>query len=328
MGLIHPSRSRAPAVVLTALGLALVIVALVQKTPISAISGAAGPATVTVTPTDGLTDGQSVAVSATFAAGSVSEMRVHLCAHNAGIANTADFDLDGPFCSPFKVSPAADAEKFIAVAPADTSAAILNGFHVGIGTGAQWVDFFDTPHTLTCDSSHQCDIVVQFQITGGQSWFAAPLTFAGGSTTTTTTAPGTTTTTAPGTTTTSPTTTTAPGTTTTTAPATTTTTAPATTTTTAPGTTTTTAPGTTTTTTDPPSSTTQAPASTTTTFPTVVANAGAGGTGGASGVPTASGTGGLALTGVDSRDLASLAFITMAAGLFLLSFYYRRAPES
>jgi hypothetical protein len=320
MGLIHPSRSRASAVVLTALGLALVIVALVQRTPISATSGTAGPATVTVTPTDGLTDGQSVAVSATFAAGSVSEMRVHLCAHNAGIANTADFDLDGPFCSPFKVSPAADAEKFIAVAPADTSAAILNGFHVGIGTGAQWVDFFDTPHTLTCDSSHQCDIVVQFQITGGQSWFAAPLTFAGGSATTTTTAPGTTTTTAPGTTTTtSPTTTTAPGTTTTT---------PATTTTTAPGTTTTTAPGTTTTTTDPPSSTTQAPASTTTTFPTVVANAGAGGTGGASGVPTASGTGGLALTGVDSRDLASLAFITMAAGLFLLSFYYRRAPES
>jgi hypothetical protein len=143
----------------------------------SALTGTAGPATVTVTPTTNLTDGQAVAVSATFAAGSVSEMRVHLCAHNAGISNTADFDLDGPFCSPNKVSPAADAEKFVAVAPSDTSTSISGGFHVGIGTGAPWTDFLSNTHTLQCDSTHQCDIVVQFQITGAQSWFTAPLTF-------------------------------------------------------------------------------------------------------------------------------------------------------
>jgi hypothetical protein len=305
-------------VVLTALGLALVIVALVQRTPISATTGSAGPATVTVTPTTDLTDGQAVAVSATFAAGSVSEMRVHLCAHNAGISNTADFDLDGPFCSPNKVSPAADVQKFVAVAPSDTSASILGDFHVGIGTGAEWTDIFSTTHTLTCDSTHQCDIVVQFQITGGQSWFAAPLTFAGGGTTTTTstttstTLPGTTTTTNPGTTTTSTTTsTTVPSTTTTS------TTVPATTTTftTVPSTTTT-SPGTTTTT-DPSGTTT------TTTLPIGV-SAGSTGTGG-TGIPTASnGTGGLALTGVESRDLASVALLLIAAGLLMLSFYYRR----
>lgn len=157
---------------------AAALVAMLSTTGASALTGTAGPATVTVTPTTNLTNGAAVAVSATFAAGSVSEMRVHLCAHNAGIANTADFDLDGPFCSPNKVSPQADAEKFVAVAPSDTSTSISGGFHVGVGTSAPWTDFLSTTHTLQCDSTHQCDIVVQFQITGGQSWFAAPLTFA------------------------------------------------------------------------------------------------------------------------------------------------------
>jgi len=143
----------------------------------SALTGTAGPATVTVTPTTNLNNGDAVAVSATFAAGSVSEMRVHLCAHNAGISNTADFDLDGPFCSPNKVSPQADAEKFVAVAPSDTSTSIVGGFHVGTGTSAPWTDFLNATHTLTCDATHQCDIVVQFQIVGGQSWFAAPISF-------------------------------------------------------------------------------------------------------------------------------------------------------
>ena len=312
MSAIHPSRTRAPAVVLIALGLAMVIVALVQRTPVSAITGTSGPASVSVTPTSGLTDGQVVDVSATFAAGSVSEMRVHLCKPNAGISNTLDFDFDGANCSPFKVSPAADAEKFTPVAPAATSATILGGFKVGLGTSAPWTDVFDGTNTLTCDSTHPCDLVVQFQIVGGQSWFAAPLTFAGAPGTTTTTAPGTTTTTAPGTTT-----TTMPGTTTTT-------TAPGTTTTTQPATTTTTLA--TTTTTDPPATTTtSSPATvTTTTCPVVVGGGGAGtGTGG-TGAVTPSGTKALALTGVPSRDLAAVALLLMAAGLFLLSLHHRR----
>jgi hypothetical protein len=150
---------------------------LVLASGASALTGDAGPAHVTVTPTTNLHDGDAVSVSATFSAGQVSEMRVHLCAHNAGISNTADFDFDGPFCSPFKVSPAADAQKFLPVDPSATSIAIPD-FHVGVGTSAPWTDFLGDTHTLTCSPSQQCDIVVQFQIPGGQSWFAAPLSFA------------------------------------------------------------------------------------------------------------------------------------------------------
>jgi hypothetical protein len=311
------SRARALVVVAIALALALTIAALVQHDSVEATVGDAGPAHVTVTPTADLHDGDAVSVSATFAAGTVFEMRVHLCAHDAGISDTFSFDFDGPNCTPNKVSSASDVSKFVQTPNATTTSLSIPDFHVGIGTGAPWTDLLGTEHTLQCDSTHVCDLVVQFEVTGDQEFFTAPLTFAG--------APGETTTTTAGTTTTTTTTTVPPVTTTTTsAPVTTTTTTAGTTTTTkAPVTTTTTAPGTTTTTTAPGTTTT------TTSVPIVVGSGGTStGTGGGTGTPIVSGgttsTGGLALTGGPSRDLAVLALLLMAGGLLLLSFHHRR----
>jgi hypothetical protein len=249
--------------------LALAAVASLPTTDAPALTGTAGPVNVTVTPTTGLTDGQTISISATMTSGTLVEIRAHICVPGTGANlfpnDIFDFGFQGPFCS--KVAPGSgDFQTFQAFAPGTTTGTL--SFKAGIGS-ATWTDEDPTSlaqHTITCDAAHSCELVVQFQNTAGTAatqYFTAPLTYAGA---TTTTAPGTTTTTAPGTTT-----TTAPGTTTTTAPGTTTTThAP--TTTTAPGTTTTThapttttAPGTTTTTHAP--TTTTAPATTTTTAP-------------------------------------------------------------
>jgi hypothetical protein len=298
-------RSRVVSVA-TALVLAVAAVAVLHPWSAGASSGTAGPATVTVTPTSGLNNGDPVNVTATFPAGSVFSMTAHLCLPGGTYNNDADFGLDGPWCSPTKVSPEADVLKSVNVAPSDTSASIAtatgNAFHVGIGTGASWQDFnFDT-HQLTCGPSNPCDLVVEVQVASGNAFYVAPLTFAGAVTTTTS---GVTTTTAGATTTTA-------GATTTTAGATTTTAKPTTTTS---GATTTTAGATTTS--SGAASTTISGGTTASTGSAVVAGAQATGS-----------TSALALTGASSRDLASAALLLLAAGLLMLSASKRRVPDS
>jgi hypothetical protein len=309
-------RARALRVVLAAI-LAIGAVAVLQRHGVGATSGTAGPASVTVTPTTGLTDGQGVEVTATFAAGSVLQMTAHLCKHNAPIANDADFAFDGPWCSPNKVSPSADTQRQVNLSPSSTSASFTNAgtnaFHVGIGTGASWQDFTSATNTLTCDAQNMCDLVVEFNIPSGAAFFVAPLTFAGAESTTTSGA----TTTGPGTT--------APA---TTAPV---TTAPVTTApvTTAPVTT---APVTTTPTTTVPATTapvTTSKGGTTTTVASVTTASGAAGTTTpvviVAGTGSSSGSGGaLAFTGAGTRDLLSAAVLLLAAGLFLIAAALRR----
>jgi hypothetical protein len=292
-------RSRVISVAI-ALVLAMAAVAVVHPWSARASSGAAGPATVTVTPSSGLNNGDAVDITATFAAGSVFKMTAHLCLDGGTYNNNADFALDGPWCSPNAVSPQADVVKTVNVAPSDTSASIAtatgNPFHVGVGTAASWQDFnFDT-HQLTCGPSTVCDLVVEVAISGGNAFFVVPLGFAGA--VTTTTAGPTTTTAGPTTTTAAPTTTTA-GATTTTAKATTTTSSATTTT--------------------GGSTTTLPVGGTATTGSVIVAGAGA---------QSAGSSSALALTGASSRDLASAALLLLAAGLLLLSASKRRAPES
>ena len=239
-------------------------------------TGADGPITVTVTPTDSLTDGQVISIHADASSGVMFEIRAHICASNIGTVNTGKFAFTGTFCfsAPDAVPPgstlgAGDYETFVTLN--NTTSGDLT-FKAGIGS-VTWNDETNQlPHTLTCDSTHSCTLVAQFQssVSPNTFWFKAPLTYAGGGGTTTTTTTGgstttttggSTTTTAGGSTTTTQATTTTTRATTTTTQATTTTTH-ATTTTTRPTTTTTTH-GTTTTTGG--STTTTARGSTTTT---------------------------------------------------------------
>jgi hypothetical protein len=230
--------------------LALLAIAVLPGTDARAVSGTAGPVSVTVTPTSGLTDGQVITIDASMTSGTLAEIRAHICVPGTGDnlfpGDIFDFGFQGPFCT--KVAPGAgDFQTFQAFAPGTTSGSLT--FKAGIGT-ASWVDEDPTAgdtHTITCDSAHPCELVVQFQNTAGTGatqYFATQLTYAGA--TPTTDGSGTTTTTSSTSTTTSTSTSTS---TSTTSSTTSTTKAPSTTTTTTgSGTTTTTTPGATTTT--------------------------------------------------------------------------------
>ena len=171
--------------------LALLAVAVLPGTDAGAVSGTAGPINVTVTPTSGLTDGQVITITAAMTEGTLAEIRTHICMLGTGEVlfpnDTFDFGFQGPYCS--KVAPGSgDFQTFQAFAPGTTSGSLT--FKAGIGT-ASWTDEDPTPgqhdHTLTCDSSHPCELVTQFQNTAGTSqtqYFTAELTYAGATTTT------------------------------------------------------------------------------------------------------------------------------------------------
>ncbi len=170
-----------------ALGVALASVAgaalpLLAPTAASALTGTTGPVSVTVTPTAGLTNGQSISVTGTGTGGSqLFQIQTHICAPGAGISNDFDFSFAGPFCVPDTVPLGlGDREVTGTYGPAPTGTIT---FKAGTGT-ASWTDSNPiTPlsHTLTCDSSNPCDVVTQFQSTaaGGPFFFTAPITYAG-----------------------------------------------------------------------------------------------------------------------------------------------------
>ena len=222
------SRSRfVPIVLLAAIALSMVAL-LVDLDRARALDGVTGPVNVTVTPTSGLTDGQEISISAQTTNGTLAEMAAHICQPGKSVDNNAEWGFQGNFCS--NVAPGAgDFSKSVALANTTTGALTFKAGTTG-PTGITWINEKGFPFTLTCDSTHPCDLVVRFQssIAPGVYFFTAPLTFAGGTTTTTTT---TTTTVAPTTTTTTGAPTTTP---TTVAPTTTTTTVAPTTTTVAP----------------------------------------------------------------------------------------------
>jgi hypothetical protein len=188
-----------------------------------ALSGATGPVNVTVAPTSGLTDGQVVTIDAQTTTGTLTEIAAHICLPDQSIDNNAMWLFQGPFCT--NVAPGAGDFSKSVVLGSTASGSLTFKAGVTPPEGISWVDEQGSPHSITCDATHSCDLVVRFQHSTDTYFFTAPLTYAG-SGETTTTAPDTTTTTSPATTTTGPatTTTTSPGTTTTTAPVSTTTT--------------------------------------------------------------------------------------------------------
>jgi hypothetical protein len=132
---------------------------------------------VEATPTVGLTDGQAVAVHVDGNGGlPMYDLQAHLCQAGAGVKNGFEFDLDGPYCSPSKVSPAADAavEQKVSGSSADLT------FHVGVGTGAPWNETDGGVHTLTCGPGAPCDLVLQVAINGTNVYHAIPLCFGDG----------------------------------------------------------------------------------------------------------------------------------------------------
>jgi hypothetical protein len=137
-----------------------------------------GAVHVSATPTTGLTDGQAVAVHVEAANGfPMFDVQLHLCKGGVGIKNGFEFDLDGPYCSPYKVSPAADAavdQRISGTTTADLT------FHVGAGTGAPWQETDAGTHTLTCGPGAACDLVAQIAVPNANLFAALPLCFGAG----------------------------------------------------------------------------------------------------------------------------------------------------
>jgi hypothetical protein len=146
-----------------------------------AVMGTAGPVAVTVTPTSGLVDGQAITIHAKARPDAdLFEIRAHLCMHEplppGGITNTFDFGFDGAYCSKTKLSPNADAQTELPIAPGTGGEGTLQ-FKVGVGTGAAWIDLDGNQHTLTCGPGHPCDLVVQLQVPNNTVFYTVPLTF-------------------------------------------------------------------------------------------------------------------------------------------------------
>jgi len=164
-----------PGVVIALLAIAAVM-AISQ--PAQSYSGGIGYVIkVEAKPTVGLTDGQAVAVHVEGIGGfPMYDVQAHLCQAGAGIKNGFEFDYDGPYCSPSKVSPAADAgvEQKVTGSTADLT------YHVGVGTGAPWNETDGDVHTLTCGPGAPCDLVLEVAINGENVFHAIPLCFGDG----------------------------------------------------------------------------------------------------------------------------------------------------
>ncbi len=141
--------------------------------PAGAVTGTAGPVTVNVNPTDHPGSGTPITVVAQVDGAELFEIQAHLCQHGVDISNTFDFSFASAYCTPTPLAPDTDAEVIKKVLPRVTEDRLT--FRLGLGTSAPWTDFNGQSHTLTCDASHLCDVVLQFQVTDTTVFYAAPL---------------------------------------------------------------------------------------------------------------------------------------------------------
>jgi hypothetical protein len=141
------------------------------------VTGDAGPVTVTVSPTSGLTDGEPVSVHVTAPDGVVIyEIAAHMCLPDSAVNATINFSFVGDFCSNAPVG-TSDTER-VASFPDGVRSGDLDGFKVGVGS-TLWVSDLGKPHFLTCGPGNPCDLVVQVQITNDTVFLDAPLCFGG-----------------------------------------------------------------------------------------------------------------------------------------------------
>ena len=159
----------------------LVVVGLIAlpflAAPAYAVTGTTGPVNVTVSPTSNLTSGQTIAIDATTTSGTISDILVHVCDTSITPVNQFKFTSD-VYC-PNVTLTSGDAGNIVDQTLANTTTGHAN-FKVGTGT-ANWIDgFANNPHTLTCDSTHSCLLVMQFSsnVAPGTFYFSTPLTYA------------------------------------------------------------------------------------------------------------------------------------------------------
>jgi hypothetical protein len=158
-------------------------------------AGATGPVTMTVSPTTSLTDGQSISIHAVASGATMTELRAHICANNIGTVNQAKFNFTGTFCfSELDATPPGahlggntaatrgSYETFqsygnVAATGTPTDPDLV--FKAGTGS-VSWNDEGASPtnHTLTCNVSNSCTLVVQIQSSAGLLYFKAPLSYA------------------------------------------------------------------------------------------------------------------------------------------------------
>ena len=169
-------------VVATATLAALVVPAgaLTGPTPV-------GPVTLAfTTPVSGLASGATISYNVNATGGAVlnGAITAHICQTGAGISNSANFGYQGPFC----VKQAGISSGGLTGGDYQNTTQTFSGvtsatppsFHAGTGT-VTWIDDLFGLHTITCDSSNPCDLVVQVNINQSPNtvYFTQPLTFAG-----------------------------------------------------------------------------------------------------------------------------------------------------
>jgi hypothetical protein len=180
---IRTSIFRVPTLAVIALGLAAVFAA-VDAVPGVTATGHAGPATVTVTPTSGLTDGQAITIHAEVPAGTeLFEVRAHICTPGTGAVlfpgDVYDFGYQSAYCS--KAKPGNGDNETAHAFPRGTTAGDLT-FKAGVGT-MSWDDEDPTTpahHDVTCGPGSNCELVVQLQITDTSVYYATPLCYGAG----------------------------------------------------------------------------------------------------------------------------------------------------
>ncbi len=133
---------------------------------------------MTVTPTDGLVSGQTIAVDATATSGTMTQAQAHVCDPAIGTVNQFKFTSD-LFCPNVTLTGGDIAN----VKTVTTGAQTTEHLDVLVGTGhAHWTSGFDSSvHDLDCDVTHSCSLVIQFasSVSPGTFYFTAPLTYAG-----------------------------------------------------------------------------------------------------------------------------------------------------
>ena len=274
-------------------------------------------------PVDNLGNGTAITYHVTTSGSTrlIGTITAHLCTHGLSGYGTSNFGYSGGQGTRCVYAPGiftgglsgADYESISLPYDGTATSSGSLTFHAGTGSVGWGNVTGQGPFTLQCDAAHQCDLVVQVNLSGDSvatTYFVQPLSFAADGSTTTgssatpSTTPVTTAMTAASTTTTTVSTTTTLASTTT---STTTTTLAATTTT---GDVTSTSVSTTTT---APDST-----STTSTVPATITPLGSSTPSGGSGGST------LPFTGGSVRDVASAGLLFLSLGLFLLAQHHRR----
>jgi hypothetical protein len=167
----RPSRLALLAAAMGAAGLASGFLALGA----GATTGQAGAITVSVKPSTGVADGQTVAIHARASGGTVIyQLRAHLCQADSHVRTNFDFGFEGQRCSNAALGQG-DVEQ-TAEYGQGVSAADLDTFKVGAGS-VRWVNELGYPQILECGVGHPCDLVVRIQITNDTEFFTAPLCY-------------------------------------------------------------------------------------------------------------------------------------------------------